>query len=644
MNISRVLSKQHHQLRRIKLWTYLFSTSAEEKIELPRRIPRGPTDILRALESTIQRDPTAAHYKYHDDPFLIPKSNATKRTYAMAREAGKKAAHWVRSENPELFNHKECDPPIEAFFPKVVFDENSEVTEDDLKRVIEKNQVSDAILINKLLAKQGAEISADTKQGLLELLCYNNGDDTLNEEFIEERWFRQSSRIRERQRKIWKDGHVAEEIFISIDNPTAEAYSAIIQGMAKYFQVDRANHLFEEAQQKGLVLNIDTYNSLIRVANFLKEGYELRWTYVINILQAINSAGIKPNLGTLNAVLHTLSTMGTSQNVKDLTLKTLRQFKDLGIEPCLGSWYYVLITYCKERGPKSNILSYILDEIEGKTFEIRDLTDTSFFVTAMDVSRNHLNDLNLGKRVHSLLLKGNNYNLIGDSFKESVYYRHYFALLLKNIPLEEFMQEVYYKLVPNIYVPEPSIMEEVLNQVEINGAVEYIPKLWSDMIIFEHSNRENLVNRVLNLMVNAHTADETDLAEKFGTIAWDIYTSINDNEERKYNQLSFTGDMLGNIMTLALQNNDFEKASTVMEKLDKGHTTIVGVPKFEALSLFVDHCIKNKAPSKAIRCIQYASDSGFPDAVVLGAKLNEQLTLDKNHLESLSKIVDLRVL
>lgn len=52
------------------------------------RINRGPTDILRALESTIKSDPTAAHYKYHDDPYLLPLNNLAKRSYAMAQEAG----------------------------------------------------------------------------------------------------------------------------------------------------------------------------------------------------------------------------------------------------------------------------------------------------------------------------------------------------------------------------------------------------------------------------------------------------------------------------------------------------------------------------------------------------------------------------
>lgn len=69
---------------------------------------------------------------------------------------GRKAAHWVRSENPELFNHKECDPPIESFFPKVVYTEESEVTEDDLVKVMTRNEVSDAMVVYTNLKKKGS--------------------------------------------------------------------------------------------------------------------------------------------------------------------------------------------------------------------------------------------------------------------------------------------------------------------------------------------------------------------------------------------------------------------------------------------------------------------------------------------------------
>lgn len=53
-------------------------------------------------------------------------------------------------------------------------------------------------------------------------------------------------------------------------------------------------------------------------------------------------------------------------------------------------------------------------------------------------------------------------------------------------------------------------------------------------------------------------------------------------------------------MQLVLNNNDFNKGCTIMEKLDKSHQSILGVPQFEAMLAFGEHCIKEKAPTLAI--------------------------------------------
>jgi len=41
-------------------------------------------------------------------------SNVGKRTFAMAQEAGRKAAKWIVNENRSLFKHKNAEPFIEA--------------------------------------------------------------------------------------------------------------------------------------------------------------------------------------------------------------------------------------------------------------------------------------------------------------------------------------------------------------------------------------------------------------------------------------------------------------------------------------------------------------------------------------------------
>lgn len=70
--------------------------SLEEIIKIPKAIPRferficksnqiilisvcrGPTDILKALSSTIEQDNTGPSYQYIDDPYLTPVNNVDK--------------------------------------------------------------------------------------------------------------------------------------------------------------------------------------------------------------------------------------------------------------------------------------------------------------------------------------------------------------------------------------------------------------------------------------------------------------------------------------------------------------------------------------------------------------------------------------
>lgn len=75
----------------------------DPEIKIPAYVPRGPTDILRALSQTVGIDHTSAHFKYHDDPFLIPTSNSNKRIFALAAESGRKAAKWIKQEHADLF-------------------------------------------------------------------------------------------------------------------------------------------------------------------------------------------------------------------------------------------------------------------------------------------------------------------------------------------------------------------------------------------------------------------------------------------------------------------------------------------------------------------------------------------------------------
>lgn len=580
------------------------------------------------IQNIFSQDPTAAHYKYHDDPYLIPMSIIGKRSFAMAQESGRKSAKWVLENDRKFFNHSVADPPIEAFMPQMVFSEESKVDEENLKALIRDVEVRDSILVYDLLKKQGVKVSEATKLNLMQLLCFYNHEDTLYDEWVEERWFRQGMKGRERQRKTWKDGELAEHIFADLETKDTVAYCTMIRGMCKFCQVDRAYALFQEALDKGIQVDVGTFNSLLSVVNFIKESADLRWDMILDILRTMKDQTLKPNLGTLNAILQTISTMGASrQNARGCALRTLGEFKKLGIEPSLGSWYFILITFCKERGPVSHVLVDIMNQVEGKSFEIQDPKDTFFFVTAMDVCRNHLNDKHLAKRIDMLLHTEHNYNLIGDSYKESIYYRNFLALLCLTEPLDAFM-ETYHRLVPNIYTPEPGIMSEILKAIDVNGGIEYVPLIWSHMVIFDHANRENLLTQLLQIMIQ-NAPDSLPMIDTFSSIAFDMWKKLLELQELRVQQIRLSGQILGDILLILARGGALEQAAEVFVKIDKSENELIGEPTPDALELFANLCITEKQPTLAISVLQYMVENGYAEAKTIGDKLLEVLTLDE---------------
>lgn len=481
----------------------------------------------------------------------------------------------------------------------------------------------------------------ETKRKLFGLISFFNEEDQLPEDLIEERWFSQSSVGKERLRKTWKDTGLAETLFHDIEPKDSFLYCTMISGMCKYYQVERAYALYQEAIEKGIEINLTTYNSIIQVVNFIKESGDLRWELIENILRTMAKQQIKPNVCTLNSILLALSTIANRQ-ARTLALKTLAEFHSLNIFPSLATWYHLLNIFCRPRQSPSHILHDILNQIENREFTIVDQKDTYFFVTAMEVCRNHLNDVNLAHRLDKLLHYKSNYDMIGDSYRESVYYRHYFALLIANEPLDVFM-EIYNRLVPNIYTPEPGVMTEILKHIEINGAIELIPQIWSDMVIFDHNNREPLIVQTMKLLVenqpNIDIPAHNGLTQYFSQIAWQIWEKVQDQPDTKTNQLSWTGSLLGDVLILLCRNDEFDKATQVFQKLNDDQTRVAGTPRQLALSVYTNFCIDKRQPSRAIDALQYCVDNGFTENYHLAHVIAEKMTLSDGHLSKITSLV-----
>ncbi|XP_014253930.1 protein PTCD3 homolog, mitochondrial [Cimex lectularius] len=606
----------------------------------PKRIQRSPTDILKAISSTVGKDPTAPHYKYHDDPYLIPYSHSTKRSYSMSQEAGRKAAQWIREQHADLFQHKEADPMIEKFSPKPVYNEESNVNEDILKNVINAANVSDAVIIYELLVKKEQEISLPTKLSLLELLCFYNGEDPLSEDWIEERWYRQGTKKREFVKNCWRGNEPIQQLFreLSESELKSDAYCTLICGMLNYGQVDGGWDLYEKSKAAGVALNTETFNCLISKAFVLKEGHRMVLEVLEGLAKDMNSRGLRANLGTLNKLLKTLSAISSNKQAREMIFMTFSEFKRLQIEPSAASYFYLMQAFYKNKNELEGLMVDILDNLEGKRLGMRDEDDTNFFLKAMEIASFVLRDKELAYKIDSLLHYEDNYNLLGASFRESVYYRYFFTIICGSESFEDFL-ELYDRLVPNVYIPEPKVMSDILMAVETQMAWEHLRRLWSDMVLFEHSDRIELVEKVLAIAVDCSI---DTLYEDMAQIGWSVWQKIEAQFEAKKirtNNIERTGGMLGQLLTLFVRAGELSKAHLIMDKLLRDENKIIGEPDIKSIAMYLDSCIANKSPDTAIKCIKYCNTMGFIEATAFAVKLNKELDLNENQKARLSAIV-----
>ncbi|EEC04458.1 hypothetical protein IscW_ISCW003376 [Ixodes scapularis] len=248
-----------------------------------------------------------------------------------------------------------------------------------------------------------------------------------------------------------------------------------------------------------------------------------------------------------------------------------------------------------------------MKELENKTFEIRDPKDVFFFVSAMDVCHSHLLDKELAYKVHALLSFGGNYNLIGDSFKESIYYQHFFKLLCSTENIDTFF-DIYNKYVPNV-----------------------------NIILFGHYERENVVKAVLEVM--AKRKQESKLQAQFAVIAADINERCDgDQETRRTRPIQWTGQMFGKMISVFLNAERLQDAWQIMQKLDKEQHRILGYPEQECLKKFCQACLDNSDETKALFCARYAAEIGLTD---VGEHLRQGENIKKLSENAKQKLAEL---
>lgn len=546
--------------------------------------------------------------------------------------------------------HTTAQPPIEAFAPAKVYTAESVVDVATLNECIEQIDLPSATTVYNALVAKKTEIPEDVKQSLLELVTFYNATKPLPVDAFEERDHAASaSRQKDFDPTQWKSGGFAERLFNSMEPKTTAAYNTMTRGLLKFNQSQRANVIYEEMVAKDVPIDTNTYNALIAGQYQLYPIFEQRWESVEKLLRHMNECQVAPNVQTMNAILDIVRSGGSYAVQRQKALSVLAEFKSLNIEPRVGTWAMILKIFCRERVPISHILVDILDHLGDSELQYQHQSDANFFMTAMSVCNTHVQDFALAQRLDRLLNIGQNYQLIGDSFTQRIYYRAYLQLAVKALPLPEFTK-IYDDIVPNVYSIEVNLCDIIIGKINESGSIEFIPKFWSDMLIGGLISHRFSKTIELFLDVMCDNPPQSDvpahanLNERFGESAWNYWQRLS-NEVALERVSNIAAPTLGKILLLCCRHKQFERATEILDAILVGSrkSLVTGVVSHAPLNAFVKLCIKEAEPSLALNCLSYAVENGFEESEQLGKLIADEFTLNERDARRLNNLVGKKV-
>lgn len=508
--------------------------------------------------------------------------------------------------------------------------------------------MTDAILIYRLLTAKNESISIDLKQNLLELVCFYNQKDPLPFDLFEKRSKIESSkRDRDAKPETWNEGGFADQLFESFETITPAAYKTMIRALFKYKQFERAEELVSEAKEQKIPLDLATYNLIIRNINNQSLTAEIRWIKIKEILQEIKEHGIKPDIHTLNGILSTVKMGGNIFKIQEYAAQAMAEFKILGIESSLETYSHLLEIYHGKQSPPSDTIYRIVEQIEKmpelKAHSIGDLT---FFYKAMVVCRYRLsNSSSITRRIDNIVTQSDNIKFLGDAHQEQLYYRYLLSIILEQESFDDFIR-TYDELVPETCSLDPILASSIFSTINLNGAIQYVPKFWTDLVISSISKYSQINDSILTLMSsNQPVADVKEyegLNDQFASIAWSIYQdliSVHLEKAKKEDVIHAT--KLSMIIIVLLRAEQHNNAREVFDCFTDEMTSkrVLGCLTPEALEAFIDSCIQHKEPRKAIKCIAYSVEHGVGDAIKFGRKIIQSFTLEPHETKRITDLV-----
>ncbi|XP_010211125.1 PREDICTED: pentatricopeptide repeat domain-containing protein 3, mitochondrial [Tinamus guttatus] len=610
-----------------------------EQIVLPRRKTWDKLAVLQALASTVNRDPTAAHYMFQDDPYLMPRNTASARLLALAKESGRNAAKYIIKEFPQYFDKITAEPNVLCLMPEITTPQIEGVSEAALKERIQLRKVKAAVDLFDQLLQAGTPVSLETTNSLLDLLCFygdaqeEQGEQKRDLEEVEENNAEQKSPKRRFQKSLnssgftWREDCDAERIFKIMPERNAHSYCTMIRGMVKHGVPAKAYDMYVELLNERHKADVHTFNALITIVPYLKEKFVERWELIKEFLNHMVQQKVQPNVLTFNAVLKALRRCGGVG--RSVSLSVIKEMKALDIEPSLATYEHLLsIFYRTVELHPSNIITEVLEEVEKRSFTAQDPHDARFFVTAMQVCCD-LKDIKLAYRLNKSMEKGDNWKFL-DTDQLSVYWSKFFSLLCMMEQIDVVMKW-YKEMTPSLFYPSPRNLLDLLQALDAANHLEVIPSVWKDIKQLGFNRRQDLIEELLSLMSREQHPQEIQLA--FAQCAEDI-KATHEQSGREQAPLEWSGSALGHVVVLFSRAGRTRDAWTMMEHFQQ----INRIPTDQVMDEFLTCAKQTNCPDEAISLVKLAASFGLPSTPKLKSRTEQEFELSEKQRMALESI------
>ncbi|KAF2978425.1 hypothetical protein EK904_014459, partial [Melospiza melodia maxima] len=554
--------------------------------------------VLQTLASTVNRDPTAAHYMFQDDPFLMPRNAAHARLYSLSKESGRNAAKYIIKNFPQYFDKTFAEPNVPCLMPQTLSPQTEGVSEEALRERVHLRMVKEAVDMFDQLLQAGTPVSLETTNSLLDLLCfYGDGEPTPEKEQEEKedleepgvdaseqkapkRQFRRGSQSGPR----WRENNHAERIFKIMPERNAHSYCSMIRGMVKHGAYSKAYDMYIDLLNERHKADVHTFNALIRAVPYLKDKFVERWELAKDFLTHMAQQKVQPTLLTFNSVLKSLRRCGGVG--RTMSLFVLKEMEALDIEPSLASYDHVLSVYYRGvEAQSSDIISEVLNEVEKRSFTAQDPDDapTSGVLQCCD-----LKDIKLAYQLNRALEKGDNWKFL-DVDRSNGYWSKFFSLLCMMEQIEVVLKW-YKEMSPSLFYPSPKNILDLLQALDAANQLEVIPSVQ---------------------LAFAKCAEEIQ--------------AVHEPAGPGQVPLEWTGSALGHVVVLFSRAGRTQLAWNMMEHFQK----INRIPTDQVMEEFLNCAKQTKCPDEAIKMVKLAASLGLPLSQRLKSRTEEEFELSE---------------